>query len=241
VYEIKSAPRLNDTLYGFPRSLLPDRAIDLLARFYLDLDALGRIEVGTGEPLIDEHTLFAMLSEFVGNQSAERLVRHLRALPENAFRPAYQVGPLATEVSWFELADHIVIYDTSPGATFHQLDLPAEPDSHDIVTAVRACFPSLEEELLQPYELPPRIKRLLEQEGALELVLRRIDRQLGWWAALMAVLLIPPAIVAVSETLGGTGIQRSENAWPLSMYLLAAAVGGWTLTIVGSAILAPLD
>jgi hypothetical protein len=72
-------------------------------------------------------------------------------------------------------------------------------------------------------------------------VLRTLVRQLGWWAALIAVLFVPPTTVTTSERFKGKDRNVAGNTWPLSMYLLAAAIGGWTLTVVGSCVLAPAD
>src|SRR5215207_10676197 len=112
--EVMTRPaRLSTVFDGFPVELVPARAFELLSRFCLDLDAIGRLDAETGEPLIDEQTLVVMLREFVGQPEAERLVRMLGALPGSSFRPAQQLGPPTTEVSWFELSEHVVIFDTT--------------------------------------------------------------------------------------------------------------------------------
>ena len=233
--------RLNAVFDGFPVELVPAKAFELLSRFCLDLDAIGRLDTETGEPLIDEQTLLVMLREFVSQPQAERLVTQLAALPGSAFRPARQVGPPATEVSWFELSEHVVIFDTSPETAFRQLNLPAGARGGDVVRAVQNCFPSLEEELLRPDLLPVRMAALLHDEKQFNAVLRMLVRQLGWWAAVIAVLFVPPAAVTTSERFKGKDRGVAGNTWPLSMYLLAAAIGGWTLTVVGSCVLAPTE
>lgn len=233
--------RLKAVFDGFPVELVPERAFELLSRFCLDLDAIGRLGAETGEPLIDEQTLVVMLREFVGRPEAERLVRMLGALPGSSFRPAQQLGPPTTEVSWFELSEHVMIFDTSPEAAFSELELPAQPRCPDVVAAVNRRFPSLEEELLTPELLPARLAALLADEAQLDAVLRTLVRQLGWWAALVAVLFVAPAAVTRSERFKGKDRNRAGNTWPLAMCLLAAAIGGWTLTVVGSCVLAPAD
>lgn len=235
--ETTSSTRLAGVLDGFPRHLLPPHAFDRIARLTLDLDALGRLEAGTGSPLVEPHTLRATLRELVSPPLADRLVDLLAGLPGAAL--ARTIHPPATEVPWFELADRVVIFDPDPSATFGELMLPARTPTPGVVTAVHRRFPSLEPELLEPGELPPRLRALLEGDD-LETVLRTIVRQLGWWSALAAVLLVPAAVGA--DPAGGEeGDGRLANLWPLSMYVAAAAVGGWTLTVVGSCILAPLD
>jgi len=241
VTETGRPPRLNSVFDGFPSALLPTEALERLTRFYVDLDALGRIDAETDEPLVDELTLTAMLREFVGWPCADRLVCQLADLPASAFRPAQQVGSPIREASWFELANKVVVFDASVAATFRELELPPMPKGHDVVMGVRARFPSLEEELLTPDLLPPRIEALLEPDSPLDTVLRAIARQLGWWAALVAILLVPPAVVARSYVGADVNAAPVGNAWPLSMYVLAAAIGGWTLTVVGSCLLAPVQ
>jgi hypothetical protein len=240
--EVMTRPaRLNVVFDGFPVELVPARAFELLSRFCLDLDALGRLDAVSGDPLIDEQTLVVMLREFVGQAEAERLVGMLEALPGSSFRPAQQLGPPTSEVSWFELSQRVMIFDASPAAAFGQLELPARPRCKDVVAAVNRRFPSLEEELLTPELLPARIAELRADEEQLVAVLRALVRQLGWWAALVAVMFVAPAAVTRSEKFKGKDRGIAGNTWPLAMCLLAAAVGGWTLTVVGSCVLAPVD
>jgi hypothetical protein len=240
--EVMTRPaRLNAVFDGFPVELVPGRAFELLSRFCLDMDAMGRLDAETGDPLIDEQTLVVMLREFVGQPEAERLVGMLGALPGSSFRPAQQLGPPTVEVSWFELSEHVVIFDTSPEAAFGQLQLPARPRSKDVVAAVNRRFPSLEEELLTPQLLPARVAELLADEAQLDAILRTLVRQLGWWAALVAVMFVGPAAVTRAERFKGKERGVAGNTWPLAMYLLAAGIGGWTLTVVSNCVLAPVD
>jgi hypothetical protein len=144
------------------------------------------------------------------------------------------------EIPWFELARDVTVYDTRPAATFGDLKLPGPASVSKVVSAVHACFPSLEPELLTPDVLPRRVQALVESDDMATRVMPVIARQLGWWAAAVALLLIPPALVARSPA--GTRLEPDiGNAWPLSMFFLAAAVGGWTLTVVGSCVLAPVE
>ena len=238
--DVSIAPRITTVLDSFPPGLLPTTSFELLSRFYLTFDTFGRIEAATGEPLIDEHTLDGMLREFVEKPKAIRLIQHLKELPGCAFRPAQKLGPPTVEVPWFRLAEKVVIFDASPGVTYREMKLPPQPNGRDLVSAVYNRFPSMEEELITPDLLPSRIEYLLDNERTLSNVLRMCERQLGWWCAFVAVLLVAPASVARS-TPTAADLVPVANAWPLSMYFLAAALGGWTLTVVASCILSPLD
>jgi hypothetical protein len=233
------ASRLRSVFDGFPDRLLPAQSFERLSRYYLNFDAFGRVERETDDPLVDEHTFDGMLREFVDQPCAGRVVRHLNELPGCAFRSAHKVGPPADEVSWFDLTKRIVVFDGSPSATFRELRLPSQPNGRDLVAAVHERFGSMEEELVTPELIPSRIEYLLADDDALKSVFRTIERQLGWWSALAAALLIPPAVVARSTGNAHDPVPVA-NAWPLSMYLLAAALGGWTLTVVGSCILSPV-
>ena len=229
-------PRLAHVLQGFPAPLVSPTVQEQLERFCLNLDALGRIDQETREPLIDEITLVAMLREFVDSTLADRLVAQLKSLPSCAFRTGLQRGR-HSEISWFELAKKVVIFDCELDATFSELSLADGASTDQVVTSVQNRFPSMEEEMLDPAILAPRLIERLEDPRQAEEILRIVGRQLGWWAALVTVLLLPPAISATREP---PGVDSSELAWPLAMNVLAAGVGGWTLTVIGSCVLAPL-
>jgi hypothetical protein len=231
--------RLETVFEGFPQSLVPPNAFQGLTRFGAELDALGRVDATTGEPLVDEHTLRSGLREFMDEIIADRLVRLLAELPAAAFRPAQQAGSPVTEISWFGLANEVLVFDPTPAARFAALNLPMELSGYNAVKAVRRYFPSLEEELLVPEGLPPRVALLIRDENRFRALLARVVRQLGWWSALVAVLLVPPVMLTESERVHGRDPGLWRNIWPFSMYLLATAIGGWTLTVVGSCILAP--
>ncbi|MGR6913141.1 hypothetical protein ACU635_02670 [[Actinomadura] parvosata] len=78
----------------------------------------------------------------------------------------------------------------------------------------------MEPELIDPHGLPRRLEELLHTPAELDASVQLIHRNLGWWAVLMM------AAAAGCRPPGWA-------AWPLNMYLLAASVGGWTLTVVG--------
>ena len=234
--EAATAARLAGVLDGFPRELLPRQAFERIARLTLDMDALGRLEPGTERPLVEPHTLRAALREALPAPLAGRLVELLAGLEGAAF--LNEIHPPAREVSWHELAERVVIFDGEPDAAFGELRLSPHPTAADLVAAVQERFPSMEPELLQPDGLPPRILELLQDDG-FDAAVHSIVRQLGWWAALAAVLLVPAAYLAAP---GAPGEDAGlENAWPLWMVVAATAFGGWTLTVAGSCLLAPRD
>jgi hypothetical protein len=230
--------RLAEVFEGFPRELVSGQAFDGLTRFGTELDVLGRIDCD-GEPFVDEETLRATLRLFVDPAVASRLVDNLGALPASALRTGFR-HPVPAEMPWFGLAERVTIFDESPGTTFADLRISKRADHDGVVYAVQAVFPSLEPELLEARGMPTRIEALLDNDEVFATLLRTLVRQLGWWAALVAVLLVPPAAVARAVSDPCPAALRA-NAWPLAMHLLAAALGGWTLTVVGSCILAPLD
>jgi len=237
---VMQLPRVARVCEDFPDELVPTKALNQLSRFYLDLDAIGRLDADTLQPKVDEITLLAMLREFVGRETAEHLLEALQNISASSFRGAHEAQP-SIETSWFGLADKIVIFDGSPEARFAQLRIPLDPTPRLVVQAVHRRFPSLEEEMLTADLLPRKIVDLIASEERFRAVLGAIAKQLGWWSALVAILLICPAVVTRSDFGSLTKSATIDNAWPLSMFVLAAAVGGWTLTVVGSLILAPID
>lgn len=229
--------RLAHVLQGFPAPLVEPDVFRMLDRYYADLDAIGRIDDETGEPLIDKVQLTALLREFVNLGEADRLVKLLEGLQGAAFRTALGRDRYR-EVSWFELAREIVIFDTEPKTTFEQLRLSSRATPDEVIDAVQARFPSLEREMADPTILGDQVIKRLSDPQQAEAALHIINKQLGWWAALATVLLLPPAIAARRHV---SDPKTAAVAWPLSMNVLGAAVGGWTITVVGSCLLAPLQ
>jgi hypothetical protein len=235
--ELETRTRLQGVLRGFPSNVVPSAVQEQLVRLCIDLDTIGRLHAETGEPMVDKHTLRALLWPVAGEDLASRLVTMLEALPEHHLRLAvFDAAP--AEAGWYALADRIVIYDTEPESTYGQLHIAWRNATEDVVDAIYRAFPSLEKEMIDPAIVPPRIVELLQPDGGAQFFTKlvELDRQLGWWAALIAVLLVPIAIVS---TTAAADAQR--NAWPLGIFALAAGVGGWTLTVVESVLLAPLD
>lgn len=229
---------LDGVLDGFPRDLVSPQALAQIGRLALRLEVVGRLDPESGAPLIEPHTLGETLRGTLSAAQATWLVDVLARLPGSAF--VRDVHPPAAEVPWFELASRVAIFDTDANATLRELQLSPSASGPEIVAAVQNRFPSLEPELLVPDKVPPRIRALLEDREKFETVLMEIVRQLGWWAALAAVLLTPAALLSAGERPGDDG-ELAGNAWPLSLFLLSAAVGGWTLTVVESWILAPVE
>ena len=186
--------------------------------------------------LVDDHALRSLLRFSLDIEQADRLLGYLRSLPSCAFRETHRWGDHTEEVPWFRLAEDVVVFDPSPSATFEQLQRPVGPTPESLVAAVHKRFPSVYEEFLVTDGIPPRIRGLLASESApeLEALLRELLRQLGWWAAFATSLIVPAALLAATDS-----DPLAPNAWPLGMYVLAAALGGWTLTVVGGCMLAP--
>lgn len=239
--EASNVATLKDVFAGFPQHLVPESTREMLLRYALGLDTLGRLDATTFDPLVDEHTLRRFLRECVDDPLSDRLVHLLATLPAAALRSTHDAGPLLKETPFFGLAHQVNIFDTSPSVTFAELMVSAHATTVEIMQAVRDRFPSLENELVDPEQIPRRIEALIAEPGAIDMMLSVIYRQLGWWAAFVAVLLVPPTIMLRDEATSGADSSVVRNAWPLSMYLLASMIGGWTLTVVGNCILAPID
>lgn len=239
--EAEISTRLQGVFHGFPRDLLAPATLDRLARLCADLDALGRLDPDSHEPMVEEHTLLTLLRSAVDRPLADHVIAVLDAQPGSALRRAKSDQRPPDEVGWYGLAANVGIYDTTPATTFAQLHVPGRGSTGDIVDGVNAEFPSLEKELLDPAQLSRRIVSLVMADNldALHAALREIARQLGWWAVVVAVLLIPLAMTATTPVPGERSEAEHLNAWPLGMFIFATAVGGWTLTVVGSCILAP--
>jgi hypothetical protein len=239
----ETTTRIQDALAGFPTDVVTPRVRDRIVRFCVDLDAVGRLHGETGEPLIDAHTLRALLRPALGAELASDLVAMLEGLPQPCLRVATSDAAAPTEPGWYELAHHIVIYDTEPDTKFGDLDIAHRRSTEDVIAAVNYAFPSLEPELIDAVVVPPRIVELLRPGARAPFHTRlvELDRQLGWWAALVAVLLVPLAFTALEEPESGQSAGAQANAWPLGIYGLCAAVGGWTLTVAESVILAPCE
>jgi hypothetical protein len=201
-----------------------------LTRLRNELDAVGRL-TSDDRPLIDEYTLMTMLAGLAGSRTADQLVAALRALPDPELRSADDpVVTVAAELSWFDLATCVTIFDPEPGL---RTTVDATGSTASVMRAVRDDFPGLELELLDPQGLPVRIHQA-EVEGELGYLLGRCARHLGWWGALVGSILA-----------AGTAIVRDadadETGWPLTMLLLCTAVGDWTLTIAAECMFAPVD
>jgi hypothetical protein len=229
---------MHDVLAGFPADLTPDPLERQLERYCHELDTLAAIDPELDEPYIDDERLHGLIAEFTDHDVARALVDRLRALGDDAFFTGGRrmIDGRKRPVAWFELARYVKIYDGTPEATFGDLDV-YPGGVRDAMAAVRRRWPSLELELLDPLVLPSRVRDLLVAPVAasdlvsVDRALAVLSRQLGWWAAATAVLLVAPATLAEQELI----------AWPLAMHLLAAGIGGWTMTVVGSCLLAPLD
>ncbi len=222
-------------LDGLPDVIQEDDVRGRIAALVSSLDAIGRLDVADGNaPMIDRHSFRMLLSQSLPAAQAESLINSLDALPGAAFRKDGQLNPIPREIPWYELAEKVVIFDITPAATFGELaplvsaPLGGEAVSRHVMEEVRTRFPSLESELLDPRILPQRIRELWEYDHWQSWI-GLVARQLGWWAGITASLMAAQAVGGAGE---GTEPAASPS-WPSAMFVLAAAIGGWTLTVVG--------
>lgn len=208
-------------------------ANDLVARLASDLDALGRTCGDDQTVVVDDTVLKGLLARLVGEPSATELVQCLADLPGAALRSTTPDVGLAGEAPWFALADRVVVYDSEPDARISDLGLDAAAGPGRLTTAVQRRFPSLELELLDPVVVPPHVSSWMGTGNAAPL-LGELCRQLGWWAALVGAVLAAHAQHLVHDEADDAAV------WPLVLFLMSAAVGGWTLTVVLGCALAPL-
>lgn len=204
----------------------------MLAGLAAQLDAVGRWHPETDSPSIDAHTLRTALTSLADSSEAHYLISVLEDLPGRAFRENSFLRPPPQEVSWFTLAEHVEVYDTDGTAFLTDLRSKRVPTQKELAAAVEERFPSLELEMLEANALPAVLANLTRDETATWL--KAVTRQSGWWAALIGTIMRALAIY-VRRT------PRADIAWPLCMFMLSAAVGGWTLTVVGSCALARYD
>lgn len=225
---------LLDVLNGLDTTILSSNARASLVSLPRDMDVMGRLAgQSLDDPLIDQHSLRAHLEGATGRDIANSLIEELRSLPGEAFRPASS-GATTTdlrEVPWFRLAEHIVIFDTAIDARAGSLQLSTATTPANVADAVQISFPSLEERILVEDGRLPRALATCVEPLAATSVLTELARQLGWWAAVVGAVLIGQAKTCVE--LHASGDETAASYWPLVMFLMAAAVGGWTLTVVG--------
>jgi hypothetical protein len=228
---LKSATRLVEVLDGLPSGVSSSVKTHLM-RLTTNLDALGRLNRGKGnDPLIDAHTLKSTIRSIASSSLADELLGYLKRLPGNALRDDQHPYSSLQEVAWFELAEYVPVFDTDPTASIRDMRIHRLKPSQ-LVDAVVARFPSLEPELVDSKILPAAI-RCLQQAGRTEQWLDTVTRQLGWWAAVSAALLC--ALANSNEMRHSTSL-----GWPLDVFVMCSAVGGWTLTIVANSAFAPV-
>jgi hypothetical protein len=229
-------PRLADLVDGIPGGLLREDALRALARWALDLDAFGRLDRDVEEPLVDEQILRALLTGAVGRDASEEIVSVLIALPSHRLRRLDDRDFSREEVAWPELAARVAVFDPEPAGTQDALAPPAGASAEETMHSVNRRLPGLELELLDPANLPQRLGRAHEN-GEWPGMLAEACRHLGWWAALASALLAVPASVSRGEPATESG--GGGKAWPVAMHLMGLTIGDWTLTVVGSCLLAP--
>ncbi|GHE08519.1 hypothetical protein [Streptomyces alanosinicus] len=219
---------LGTILSGAPLHLLTQAQRTSFDAFCQMLEQIGR-EGGDDEPLVHVPTLRTLTRAAIGDKATGHLLAELTRLPGH--RLTDQDHP---RLDWFTLADRVPIFDPTPASTF-TVPLVDTPHMGHVINAVHTLYPSLEPELIDPQLLPARLTDLPhpDHSGTLDERLRTaidlVHRNLGWWAAFTLALM---TIAAAGSAAPGWA------AWPLHMYVLAALIGGWTLTVVGGCALA---
>jgi hypothetical protein len=231
--------RLADLVGGIPARSLSEDELHALSRFARDLDAFGRLDPDTEEPLVDEQILRSLLASAADRDTSKQIVTALVELPSHRIRPLDDQDFSREEVTWIELAERVVIFDPEPAESPIALDLPAKPSLEQTMRAVNQRLPGLELELLDPANVPERLRRAHDSEEWPRM-LAGACRHLGWWAGLIGALLASPASIALGED--GTERQgkAAAKAWPVAMHLMGLTVGDWTLTVVCNCLLAPV-
>lgn len=219
---------------AFSGPLLHER----LKAFCHDLDAIGRVDP-EGEPHVDERALRGMLNRVLSELQTDALVAELRRLPDHRL---VTPGPAGTAMPWFGFAEAVTIFDSDASAAFGELGLAGDAPRWAIVDAIHNRFPSLEVELIDPEVVPPAMERLLGVDRHASETRRTLAeyllRQLGWWAVLAFSLLVPGAMYQQRRAHGDDVTAGMMHPWPVFAYVTAAAMGGWTLTVVENCLLA---
>lgn len=237
---VSRSRRLSDAVRHIPAGSLTAEAAAHLTRLLVDLDAIGRIEHSSGRALVDEHTLRALLRGLMPREDADAIVDLLLAIPGKAVRQRTADAQALTEAGWVELSMAVPIFDADTEGFDCLRRLPVPATSQGMALAVNDLCRSLEVELLDPTILPPVLLELARSEARarLDVVLREVTRQLGWWAALTAVLLLALAAATDPPAPEGPAGRADPNVWPVGMLIYSTAIGGWTLTVVGNWVLA---
>ncbi|MET7534628.1 hypothetical protein [Streptomyces goshikiensis] len=217
---------LGTILSGAPLHLLTQVQRTGFDAFCHTLEQIGR-DSGQDEPLVHVPSLRTLTQATIGDQATDHLLAELTRLPSH--RLTDQDHP---RLDWFALADRVPVFDPTPTSRF-TAPLADTPDMGHVINAVHTLYPSIEPELIDPQLLPARLTRLPHPDhtgtpGRLRTVIDLVHRNLGWWAAFALTLM---ASAAAGSTAPGWA------AWPLHMYVLAALIGGWTLTVVGGCVL----
>lgn len=223
--QIATPARLDNVLAGFTPTMHTAQTLQKFERYAHAIDSIGCYDTVTSQPYIDAHALREFLEDYLDPKLTEQLIMLLASFPTCHFLPNKQAHLSVIPVRFFELASNIVIFDASPDATFRELDISSESPTREIVTAVQFRFPSLEREFLESEKIPKRLEALIMEDDAIELTSRAVFRQLGWWAVLVTVLLIPAMSISRLQ-LKEEELSFQNNVWPVAMFLLASAVGG---------------
>ncbi len=188
-------------------------------------------------------TLARLLSPFAEPEMVSALLAEIERQPDACLSSR---GSLET-ISWEDLANEVVIFDPRFDVTVTELGVSEVSDADDLVAAVNRRFPSMEQELISFVPVVPRVEELMARlrqscrvgsiDPSVSRVFDLVSKNLGWWASVGLVLVFAAALRS-SASFSDATRRDPEIAWAIFVYILTAAIGGWTLTMIESLILA---
>lgn len=239
--EIAQERRPRDVLSSCPIHLLSDRTAGELLTFSEQLDRVAA-RTDKGHLCVLQETLSNLFGSTVETPVATAFVSEIERVPD-ARVSARDLPP----VRWAELADEVVVFDPRLEVNGIDLHLPDRPMPEELVSAINRRFPSMEKELIGLTPVVPRIEELISRlrqslrAGGIDPSVRRVfdlaGQNLGWWACVGLVLVLAAgarSLIAFSDA----NPLDPAYVWPTYVFLLTAAMGGWTLTMLESLILA---
>lgn len=214
-------------LRPFPAYLLTAPQSQHISIFQTALEGLGVIR-SDGEAAVRADRLYALLEQFLGHRQAQHTLESLANLPGCGLLMSETENEPA--VDWLRLCQQVPIFDPRPDSVL-ALEAGVSYNMGSLIESVRSYFPSLETELIDPQLLPMVLNDAQDRSTGKDPLGRAswlIYRNLGWWGCLGLALLRVAA--RISSPPGWA-------AWPALVFLLTASFGGWTMTILGSAVL----
>lgn len=228
-----ATPAASAMLRSLPAYLLTEAQYAQIQAFTGALEQLGVVREHH-PPAVRADRMRELLERFLSRPEAQRTMASLTDLPGSALLDV--AGGEDETVGWLPLCRQVTVFDPRPSS---ELTLEPGVSYHmgSLIESVRSYFPSLETELIDPQLLPMALNDVRgrdapHQPAADDDALRRIERlvyrNLGWWGCLALALL--QAAARISSPPGWA-------AWPALVFLLTASFGGWTMTILGSAVM----